>query len=285
MSNQWGNPNSSIFRIRIMEKKYAESFLKQGNILLGTPQSWVSYAEKYGEGRGDRLEGTLFFCDIHNMNKIVEMNNKYNSTHLLFERKGCVKPQIINHRVVFKDKRTMKLPCYCFYVIKVGDFELPKSTGKCELEVKIDGSYFKDFVDNKSYDEICKLPDEKKPVLIIISDFEKFKIRLVNALNNIGIKEKDILLEYIRYVDFNKLGDDGYIDILRSFPYELFVKDKRFEKQREGRFIVKTTDEVILEKLKYPIELGNLEDIASIHYGYYPEGITIKLDVNIEEKI
>jgi hypothetical protein len=41
---------------------------------------------------------------------------------------------------------------------------------------------------------------------------------------------------------------------------------------------------MVLQCLENPIDLGCMEDIASIYKGYYPEGITIELKTTIFEK-
>ena len=90
----------------------------------------------------------------------------------------------------------MQLPCFCLYVMKVSSFTPPEKAGKQRLRTSIPGSYFKDFVDNKSEDEVSKLPQPEQPALIVIENFEVFLSRLKNKLFSLGVHEDEILVSY-----------------------------------------------------------------------------------------
>ena len=65
--------------------------------------------------------------------------------------------------------------------MKVASFTPPEKAGKQRLRTNIPGSYFKDFVDNKSEAEVSKLPQSEQPALIVIENFEAFLSRLKNS--------------------------------------------------------------------------------------------------------
>ena len=59
--------------LRCTTQKYAKTFIEKGEIKFNTPQSWVTYEEKHGKGRGDVLEGAFACCnqwDIENLSKM-----------------------------------------------------------------------------------------------------------------------------------------------------------------------------------------------------------------------
>lgn len=62
--NCWGNPDAFSMVLRCTKMRYARTFLNCGQIKFSTPSSWVEYEEKYGDGRGDRLEGTMATFNI-----------------------------------------------------------------------------------------------------------------------------------------------------------------------------------------------------------------------------
>ncbi len=282
--DSWANPNENVIRMRITEAGYAEEFIKYGRIKFNTPQSWVDYAKKHGEGRGDYYEGTLAFCNMYDITRLCELNCKYNSHNILSIHTRPLERNIYKERLLFKDERSMKLPCYCLYVLKVNAFSAPSGIGEQMLTTNIDGSYFRDFVDNQTVEQVKREPKDKQPALIVINDFGSFRSRLIKKLKSIGVSENDILVQYVAYFDFEKYGDTGWYDFQQPYPKELFIKSKRFEKQSEGRIVISTKDPKVLQCLENPIDLGCMEDIASIRKGYYPEGITIELKTTIFEK-
>ena len=78
---EWARPNDFFVACRLTSSKYADSFLDTGSIKFNTPQSWIDYSKKYGDGRGDGYEGTLVFCKtfLHNIAK-----KKYTPLRLKF---------------------------------------------------------------------------------------------------------------------------------------------------------------------------------------------------------
>lgn len=165
--------------------------------------------------------------------------------------------------------------------MKITSFTPPPKAGKQRLRTSIPGSYFKDFVDNKSEDEVSKLPQPEQPALIVIENFEAFLSRLKKKLFSLGIQENEILVSYTSYFDFEKYGQTGWYDFQQKYPKELFVKNSRFIDQSEGRIIINTKKPDVIEALSKPIDLGNMSDIAQLIPGYYPEGIDIELTASI----
>ena len=277
----WMNPNDNILRIRLTEMQYAEAFIDLGCIKFSTPESWVKYAKLHGDGRGDAYEGTLAFCHLLDYEKFLELQQKYSPSTILNPNARELTKEIYNQRVLFKDKRSMQLPCFCLYVMRVNSFTPPQKEGKQSLKTSIPGNYFKDFADNKTEVEVSKLPQPEQPALIIIENFEIFLSRLKNKLFSLGLQENEILVSYTSYFDFEKYGQAGWYDFQQKYPNELFVKNLRFKDQSEGRIIINTKNPDIMKALSQPIDLGNMSDIAQMVPGYHPEGINIELTASI----
>ncbi|WP_312046567.1 hypothetical protein [Anaerotignum sp.] len=277
----WINPNDNILRMRLTEAQYAESFIEHGTVKFNIPDFWVNYAEQFGDGRGDFYEGTLAFCHYLDSNTKRELSGIYSTTKPLNPKARNLLKKKYKQRILFKDKRTMQLPCLCLYILKVDAFDSPQNAGEQILKTTIPGSYFRDFVDNKPTEYVEKQPLEKQPALIIIKDFDLFKKRMIKALMDIGVNENEIIIGYVRYYDFEKYGCEGWYDFGQAFPKELFVKNSRFSDQKEGRVIVNTRNKEVLERLKKPINLGNMSDISQICKGYYPDGIDIKVTATV----
>ena len=146
----WANPDHFTAVFRLTSSKYADDFIDKGSIKFNEPQSWIDYSQKYGNGRGDGYEGTIAFCDVLDYRKAIELNQKYNSTCILNPNLRPLTKKAIGRRLLLKDKRSLQLPCFCFYIMKHSLFPCPDNTGKHSVSALISASYFRDFSDNLS---------------------------------------------------------------------------------------------------------------------------------------
>lgn len=275
---KWANPDEFTLAMRCTTVKYANKFIEEGSIKFNTPDSWVKYAITNGEGRGDCFEGTVGMCHWLNILKIKEISEKY-------RRYSNLTTSIIGDRIYFKNNYSMQLPCFCIYIMKNNMFECPGKEGEYILKTDILGRYFKDFMDNKSKEEVNSLKDEDKPAVILITDFDKFKKRVIKALLDLGLDESEIIFSSVTYFDFDFYGKDGWWDFGQKFPNELTIKHKRFENQSEARIILNTDKKEIKEYLyANAIELGAMDDIATVVEGYFSEGIAVNLKAHIMKK-
>ncbi|MFN0224069.1 hypothetical protein [Paenibacillus sp. KR2-11] len=282
---EWAKPNDFSAVFRLTSSKYADAFLDTGSIKFNTPQSWIDYSKKYGDGRGDGYEGTLAFCDGLDVERIAELTRKYESSCILNPNTRPLLKEISGERLFLKDKRSLVLPCFCVYIMKNSLFPCPDSGGKHRVTAEIPPSYFRDFSDNLLPEDIGNLPLEDQPALIVISDFEEFKNRLYRALRQLGLEDSEILIGNVSYFDFEAHGYKGWMDFGQKYPKELLVKNIRFAEQSEARVIIKTVKKEVMERLYgAPIELGCMKDIAQVHKGYLHEGIRIEMTVDIYEE-
>lgn len=274
--NGWAYPNNFTLAMRCTKTKYAEAFINKGEIKFGMPKSWVEYAEEHGDGLGDKYEGTMAFFSIMDFTNGIDLMKKYgtNSDMEYVNVKG---------RICIKKKRDMNLPCFCFYMLKHGMFMCPKEEGCHQVAATVPSSYFKDFADNLSIKEIEKLNEGERPAVIFIKDFNGFKDRLIKKLVEMGLKERDIMIESINYFDFNEFGLDGWLDFGKNSPKELFVKDIRFKEQSEGRIIINTYNGALKKIFDNPIEIGNLSDIAFYEEWYPYEGMDVEATIEVKK--
>ena len=263
--SEFTNKNDMILKIRLTEAVYAKSFIEKGQIKFNTPQNWVNYSKTHQEGRGDYFEGAVVCGCVDEIDKIVEFYKnvpQFKDRHLIAELK--------DNRKIYRDKQSMQLPCFCFYLVKVGDLEHSNNN---ELTYTIPRSYIKDFVDHMSDEEIAKLEPDRKPAIITISNFGEFKKRMCQKLKKIGVEEQEVIISEVAY----RPDGDCFIHSNIEYPRELFIKNNRFSNQKEVRIIINTKNKEVLKILENPIEIGCLEDIAYMYEGYFPEGLKVKL--------
>lgn len=146
----WVKPEDLHAVFRCTTQDYAEKLLTKGEIKFNTPDFWVKYAFEKGEGRGDKLEGTMATFHIDDIDSMIELNEKYN-------KYSDLRHMRIKQRAYLKRTRNMQLPCFCFYVLKQSMFECPQKVGEQRLVATVPSSYFKDFIDNLDPQEVDKL--------------------------------------------------------------------------------------------------------------------------------
>ncbi|MBU7320540.1 hypothetical protein [Paenibacillus oleatilyticus] len=273
--NEWSEPDSFGVVFRCTSQKYAETLLKKGEIKFSTPSSWVKYAFEKGEGRGDKLEGTIATCNAFDLDQLIKLNQKYSKYSDLVRMS-------IGNRVYLKRSRNMELPCYCFYVLKQSMFECPEVEGKHKIKTVVQASYFRDFMDDLDPQIVDQLDPKDKPAVVFINDYKEFQQRIVNALTALGLKKEEIIITTVTYIDFNKYDENGWWDFGQKSPLELAIKHSRFENQSEARIIINTDNEEIKRKLEKPIKIGSLEDIATVSNEYFHEGIAVEITVDME---
>ena len=257
--------------IRLTTRKYAESFVKSGQIFFNTPEAWVKRANEPG-GRGDLLEGVLGICPITRIEDSVKMRE-------YFEKYTEVYSNTIDQSLIFRSSRNMHLPSLCFYMFQFSQFSNQENWESGSIhELNIPGQYFKDFAENKTKEEIEKMAEPERPSIIIINNAHNFLERVENYLLGIGVKKDEIVFSNVKYVDKNMGRCAGCIDY--HVPMELYYKDISYSQQQEARIVINTDNQTVLEILKNPVNIGSLEDISDKYDEYLPHGLSVQISAN-----
>ena len=275
---QWENPDDFSMVFRCMKQKYARPFFEKGQIKFSTPRSWVEREKKHGAGRGDQLEGTLATFDVFDAEHAAKAIKKYCAAY------EDIEPMLNGNRCYLKRRSDMDLPCLCLYYLKNSMFPCPNAPGIHTLQCDIPASYFRDFADNATPENVDKLRADDKPAVVIIKDYPLFKQRLIGKLLSLGVRQEEIIEIGVRYFDFEQYGENGWWDFGQRSPKELAVKHIRFANQSEGRFIINTQRSDVRKMLSDPIEIGSLEDISQLCNQYFYDGIQVTLQVNVDER-
>ena len=262
MKGIWDESVKYFEFMRFTSQKYAKAFIENGSIRFGTPNEWVAYAKKPGM-RGDKKEGTLLSIPENQSYSVAEINRLYGGD-------GAVIQNHENGKLVFRNKRHMDLPGFCFYLLKnkIEDEAV-------EMEQHVSGKMFTDFTKEQSTEDISKLAEEDKPAVIMIYRHDVFLERLERVLFNLGVKKDEIYFSQIKYYEIDNGSISGYRPLM-----ELFCKDEPYSYQEEGRIIVNTKDIKVLKRLRKPISLGNMSDVANLVNWYEPKGIIAEIKRN-----
>lgn len=254
--------------IKCTEEQYAESMLKKGEICFSCPERWAQKGLNGHIGQGDPEE--CVFAKI-------ERSDSYHRN--IFSLYPNVNIRTDERYVYFKHMNVAMQPAFCYYVLLEENEEYRLTeTGKQCVKLDIPGQFFLDFAEGKSREEVLNLPKKNQPAVVIVRDAKEFKKRIFDALKGIGIANEDIITYLITYD-----SDKCYF---YNKEYEAaFTKNSDFRYQNEMRFYIadknfrrKDIDDQLI------ITIGNIEDIAEMHCGYYPEGLHLEMMCNVVRK-
>lgn len=171
----------------------------------------------------------------------------------------------------------MEMPSFCFFMLKQSIFNCSGKEGLQTISAIIPGTYFQDFAGGMTLDQIMLLDEEERPSLVVISDMDKFINMIKKKLISIGVQESEILVHSIQYEDkhtpfYNPAGS----------PKELFLKDKSFSYQAEGRIVINTRNKSLVDVLvQKPIDIGSIEEFSKQSSTYFEQGILIEMKADV----
>ncbi len=261
---------NTLMLFRCTEQQYAESFCNTGSMKFNTPQYWIDIEKKYCKGRGDLHEGAY--------SSFNAFDNSDLSIYKKLRKNVYVYGEPLKSITYLRSKDILNLPCFCLYGLNDDMFTNiindEKGEHHCFSVVK---EYFQDFSEDHTKDTTINLPSSGKPALLIIHSPRKFFDRVRAYFLSIGVKDEEILILPVRYIDKS-------IPFLcsKEFPMELFLKDKSFSYQNEIRIVINTKNNKVLRELRKnnnTVNIGNMKDIADIE-GYYYEDMFMELRGN-----
>jgi len=268
MSNgQWANPNGSFAIFRCTNVKYANELINQGTIMFNCAQAWADIEMIKGKGQGDLYEGIFAACHLLDVDSVLSYHQQYDDVESICDGK----------LVYFKRKSVMNLPTFCFFILRQNLFDCSGKEGRQTLSAHIPGAYFQDFAEGLSADQVMLLDEEKRPSLVLIHDMDRFIEMIKSKLITLGVKESDILFQLVQYEDkhtpfYNPVGS----------PKELFLKDKSFYYQNEGRIVVNTTSKLLIDMLvRKPINIGSIREFAQQSNTYSEQGVLVRMTADV----
>lgn len=256
------------FLIRSTDNQKGKKMYNRGEIRFSTPERWVEYAVKKPSKIGDKLEGSIVGCHKLDLFNFAKFYKKYSENKDIFVMED-------NRFLYFKRRSSMKLPCFCLYGVKDSNI---KKTGKFEMKHNIPSEYFKTFMEDKSKEEVQNLPEEKRPCVIVITNTKEFINRIYFALEKMGYDRNEIIVDGIKYYDFQKYGEYSWFDVNREQGKELLVKHPKFLEQSEIRIIINSLKHRINKELiEKGLVIGPINDIAQKVESYLYKGVAIEM--------
>lgn len=252
----------TIMLFRCTTRNYAEKFIETGNVRFGKPSEWIDCYKKNGDGRGDLLEGSFASLDEYDDKALNDFKTlRTNVTFVKDERNG---------HFYFQSRDVLELRTFCVFGLNTSLF--PKSLEGKDKNFYPTGNisrhYFDDFWD-KTKEETEKLPDEQKPVLLIIKSPSEFFKRLKQSLYKLGFEENEFIIQYVLYMDKNQ-----QFLINAPIPHELFFKDNKFKYQSEIRVVLIPRNPKPIKSLNDKngiLDIGCMKDIAEIQKYYFSD--------------
>ncbi|MCF8010757.1 MAG: hypothetical protein K9L17_05590 [Clostridiales bacterium] len=258
---EWAQPDKLYAIFRCTNAKHADDLVNKGTIMFNNARAWADIEKKKGKGQGDLYEGVFAACHPSDVDSVTFYNKKYNDVECVSNGK----------LLYFRRKSVMQMPAFCFFLLKQSLFDCSGKEGKHTLSTYIPGTFFQEFADGLSADE------EKQPSLVLIHDMEEFVKMIKRKLISMGVNESDVLVRCVQYLNkhipfYNSAGS----------PEELFLKDKSFSYQAEGRILVNTTNKLLIDKLvRNPINIGPIKEFSEQSNTDCDQGIFVKMTADV----
>lgn len=268
----WDKPNDVALIFKQTKYKYAKKMMEEGSIKFNCARTWIEIAKEKGQGQGDLYEGTFATCLPSDVETVMLYRNKYDDIQI--ENDGKL--------LYFKRESALELPVFCFYSVKNSAFPVPEKAGYQDIECVVPASYFKDFADNMTEEQIMELDEDERPALVAIDKKNEFLNKIKSKLIFLGAKESEIEIYHIDY-RYNFIKNSKIYFECPNSPDELFLKDSSFEHQSESRIVVNTKNEELIKRLKEnEIKIGTLNEVAQLSTTYFIDGIRfVRSNANI----
>ncbi|GAU80023.1 hypothetical protein [Fusibacter sp. 3D3] len=236
---------NGLMLIKILEAQFGYLLYSKGEIKFSTAKKWIDDEKKYGHGKGDQFEAIFASTFSYDKTSNIAYKNMYSDVET--ERSG--------NFIHYRKRSTLLSPATSFYLVD-------NQNCTCNnVKHVISENYFKDF---SNENQKINLIDKTWKSTIYIRYIHEFEKRVLKALVNIGIKEKDVIFSKIHYDA--RIRDVNYIT-MKQPPAELFLKDCSLQHQNEWRIVINTHDPDILNYLECtPIRVGSISDISKIEY-------------------
>ena len=255
----------------LMLRKYSKSFIEKGTIKFGCPYNWINYAKNHAPGKGDVQEGVFAaynLTDIEGIKKGLASNPGSKPIRLVSTKSDLI--YLVNESVI-------RLPTYCFYIIRTGDFKIVRYGGsEYTAFLSIPPRYFRGLADGKTWLESTKDDYDEQYVFVTIFDHGAFLDRIGDRLIKIGVSPNEAIGKPIKYINMD-------IPFPRTVdhPCELFLKNKQFEDQHEGRIVINSSNQRITNYLlQNTIDIGSLQDICVLFDQYPAGGLNFFIDLD-----
>lgn len=264
----WAKSNEAYAALRSTSVEYADGLINNGTLVFNCARLWVEMEKKSGKGQGDLYEGVFAACEPLEYELALSYKHRFYDVETEFDGK----------LVYFRRKSVMRMPAYCFFILKQNLFECPEKEGKQKLTGHIPGTYFQDFAGGKTIQEVMLLSEKNRTSIVLMNDIDRFVGIIKKKLISIGVKEKDIFVYATDYKD--KHAPFLYYG---NSPRELFLKDISFSHQSECRIVVNTTDKLLINMLVgKPFNIGSIKEFAQKCDTYLEEGAIVKMNAIVE---
>lgn len=249
-------PEHTYWLIRCLEYEYAKAFIEKGSMRFAHPSDWC---KQDGTSRGDILEGAYasqreFSPDMDNFLKALRKD--------VFTIKK-------NGFTFYKSKEILSFRAHCLYGLNSNNMHMRNVRSQdhqFHQAGKVSKEYFRKLFPKVNEEEIKKLEENKRPVVLLIRP-DYFVGFIKNKLMERGVWEKEILISPVSYTDYYRKPF-----IIGNNPEELFRKHIEYQEQSEIRIVIDTRRKEVQELFDQNgvIELGPVNDsIASISDFYF----------------
>lgn len=251
-------PAQTYLFIKCLGLGYAKDFIEKGSIKFATLSSWCRLD---GTSRGDIMEG-VYASQRGFEPRLDELLRMLRKDTFSINNDGFT---------FYKSKEVLSFRAFCLYGLN--DNNMPIQTVRSQdhqfhrLGIVTKGFFQKLFPD-VTEDDIESLEEKERPAVLFIRP-DSFISFITEKLLEKGVKEEEIFIRPISYIDYYKKPF-----IIGAKPEELFIKRSEYSEQSEIRIVIDSLRKEVQELFDNDgvIELGPIpESVASISEYYFKD--------------
>ncbi len=259
-------PEQTYWIIRCVELEYAKAFIERGSMKFTCPSVWC---EPDGTSRGDIFEGV--YASQRGLDPEMDkfLKNLRNDVFTIVE----------SGYTYYKSKEILSYRAHCLYGLNSNNMhmqDMRSQDHRFHQAGRVTKEYFHNLFPQVRSETIEKLEENNRPAVLLIRP-DAFVAFVKNRLLDIGVKEKEIIIGSVSYMDYHKKPF-----IIGKDPEELFSKHIEYQEQSEIRIVIDTRRKEVRDLFGEDgiIELGAVDASVATISDFYFEDMQVEIRGN-----
>lgn len=258
-------PERTYWLLRCIELEYAKAFIERGSMKFTNPIDWC---KPDGTKRGDILEGIYASQRGDNRELDVFLKSLRNDVFTI-DNEGFK---------FYKSREILSYRAHCLYGLNSSNVhmrDVRSQDHRFHQVGRITKEYFRNLY-KVNKEEIGRLEENKRPAVLLIRP-DVFVAFVKNKLVERGIKEEEIIIKPVSYIDYYKKPF-----IIANDSEELFYKHIDYHEQSEIRIVVDTRRKEVRDLFDEHgvIELGKVDESIATISDFYFDDIQVEIRDN-----
>lgn len=259
-------PEHTYWLIRCVELEYAKAFMECGSMKFTNPSDWCKPDETK---RGDILEGVYASQRGDNPEMDIFLKSLRDDVFTI-ENRGFK---------FYKSREILSYRAHCLYGLNSNNMHMQdvrSQDHRFHQAGRITKEYFKNLFPKVKKEDIEQLEENKRPAVLLIRP-DAFVAFVKNKLAERGVKEEEIIIKPVSYLDYYRKPF-----IIANDAEELFSKHIDYQEQSEIRIVIDTRRKEVCDLFDEHgvIELGKVDESIATISDFYFDDILVEIRDN-----